>query len=172
MVRMAFLGHHFCRRLGTECRGWPASVAGKFPLVPLSWICTCFSQQDGQVRNGGVPGGVYGGSLFSAISPIDLAFSQQSHLFPDVNVEGVKGRGVSFIITKSSTSFIILKTNQWVGRLCRLSIGQLVCGSVIYSSRYWDTLELTLCISPMISRLTLVAIILAYGGNHIALANY
>ena len=72
-------------------RGWPASVAGKFPLVPLSWICTCFSQQDGQVRNGGVPGGVYGGSLFSAISPIDLAFSQQSHLFPDVNVEGVKG---------------------------------------------------------------------------------
>ena len=120
-------------------RGWPASVAGKFPLVPLSWICTCFSQQDGQVRNGGVPGGVYGGSLFSAISPIDLAFSQQSHLFPDVNVEGVKGRGVSFIITKSSTSFIILKTNQGVGRLCRLSIGQLVCGSVIYSSRYWDT---------------------------------
>ena len=173
MVRMAFLGHHFCRRLGTECAGDGRHLLQvNFLLSHFPGSALVFLNRMARSGMGGVPGGVYGGSLFSAISPIDLAFSQQSHLFPDVNVEGVKGGGVSFIITKSSTSFIILKTNQWVGRFCRLSIGQLVCGSVIYSSRYWDTLELTLCISPMISRLTLVAIILAYGGNHIALANY
>ena len=56
-------------------RGWPASVAGKFPLVPLSWICTCFSQQDGQVRNGG---GLQGVCTEAPSSPQSLPLTWHS----------------------------------------------------------------------------------------------